>query len=108
MRVYYENLTQYQKVDDTLALLHGPTLFSKLDAHNGFWQILLPETSYPLTMFITSFGRYHFNKLLFGISCALEPFQRKINTILEGLEGMVCPMDNVLILGSNKDEHNTR
>ena len=31
-----------------------------------------------------------------------------MNTILEGLEGMVCLMDDVLIFGSNKDEHNIR
>ena len=96
------------KVDDTLVLLHGATVFSKLDANSGFWQISLSETSYPLTMSITPFGRYHFNKLPFGISYAPELFQRKMNIILEGLDGMVCLMDEVLIFGSNKDEHNTR
>ena len=69
------------KIDDTLALLYGATVFSKLDANSGFWQIPLSETSHPLTMFITPFGRYHFNKLPFGISCAPELFQRKMNTI---------------------------
>ena len=96
------------KVGDTLALLYGVTVFSKLDANSGFWQIPLSETSCPLTMFITPFGRYHFNKHPFGISCAPELFQRRMNTILQGLEGMVCLMDDVLIFGSNKDEHDTR
>ena len=31
-----------------------------------------------------------------------------MNTILEGLEGMVCLMDDVLIFSSKKDEHDTR
>ena len=96
------------KVDDTLALLYGATVFNKLDANSGFCLIPLSETSCSLTTFITPFGRYHFNKLPFGISCAPELFQRRINTILEGLEGMVCPLDDVLIFGSNKDEHDTR
>ena len=90
------------KVDDTLALLHGATVFSKLDANSGFWQIPLSETSCPFTMFITPFGRYHLNKLPFGISCVPELFQRRMNTILEGLEGMVCLMDDVLIFGSKQ------
>ena len=53
------------KVDDTLALLYGATLFNKFDANSGFWQIPLSETSCPLTTFITPFGRFHFNKLPF-------------------------------------------
>ena len=39
------------RVDETLAQLAGATLFSKLDANNGFWQIPLAETSRPLTTF---------------------------------------------------------
>lgn len=63
------------KVDDTLALLAGATIFSKLDANSGFWQIPLAPESRPLTTFITPFGRYQFNKLPFEISCAPELFQ---------------------------------
>ena len=96
------------KVDDTLALLTGATIFSKLYANSGFWQIPLSEESRPLTTFITPFGRYHFNKLPFGISCAPELFQRRMNQILEGLEGVVCLMDDVLIFGTNKAEHDIR
>ena len=60
------------KVDDTLAQLAGATVFSKIDANSGFWQIPLSKESRPLTTFITPYGRYLFNKLPFGISCALE------------------------------------
>ena len=66
------------KVDETLAQLTGATLFSKLDANSGFWKIPLAETSRPLTTFITPFGRYHFNKLPFGITSAPEHFQRRM------------------------------
>ena len=63
------------KVDVTLAQLAGATVFSKLDANCGFWQIPLEESSQHLTTFITPFGRYCFNKLPFGISSAPEHFQ---------------------------------
>lgn len=92
------------RVDDT-ALLTGATCFSKLDANSGFWQIPLSEESCLLTTFITPFGRYHFNKLPFGISCAPELFQYRMNKILEGLEGFVCLIDDVLIFGSSREEH---
>ena len=62
-------------VDKTLGQLLGATLFSKLDANCGFWQIPLDEQLKHLTMFITPFGRFWFNKLTFGISSAPEWFQ---------------------------------
>ena len=95
------------KVDETLAQLAGATVFSKLDANSGFWQIPLDEESRLLTTFITSFGRYCFNKLPFGISSAPELFQRRMSTILEGLDGVLCQPDDVLIFGANKEEHDS-
>ena len=96
------------KVDETLALLSGAVYFSKLDANSGFWQIPLSESSRPLTTFITPFGRYKFNKLPFGVSSAPELFQQRMSRILERLEGVVVLMDDVLVLGSTKEEHDTR
>ena len=65
-------------------------LFSKLDANSGFWQIPLAEESRSLTTFVTPFGRYHFNKLPFGISSAPELFQKRMSKVSEGLDGVVC------------------
>ena len=96
------------KVDETLAQLTGASLFTKLDANSGFWQIPLAKESRLLTTFITPSGRYCFNKLLFGISSAPELFQKRMSKILAGLDGMVCQMDDVLIFGANQVEHDTR
>ena len=83
-------------------------MFSKLDANSGFWQIPLAQESRPLMTFITPFGRYWFNKLPFGISSAPELFQRRINRILEGLDGALCLMDDILVFGSSPEEHDSR
>ena len=96
------------KVDETLAQVAGAKMFSKLDANSGFWQIPLAKQSRPLTTFITPFGRYCFNKLPFGISSAPELFQRRMNLILEGLEGTLCYMDDVLVYGATRAEHDAR
>ena len=87
------------KVDDTLVQLTGASVFSKLDANSGFWQIPLSHNSRLLTTFITPFGRFGFNKLPFGISSAPEHFQHRMNNILAEMEGVLCHMDNVLIFG---------
>ena len=83
-------------------------VFSKLDANYGFWQIPLATESRLLTTFITPFGHHCFNKLPFGISSAPELFQKWMEELLEGLEGVVCLMDNVLIFGWDRQEHDAR
>lgn len=94
-------------VDHVLAQLSGATVFSKLDTISGFWQIRLAEKSRKLTTFITPVGRYCFNRLPFGITSAPEHFQRKMSQILEGLKGVVCMMDDILIYGSTQAEHDS-
>ena len=93
-------------VEEILAQLGDAKVFTKLDATSGFWQIKLANESALLTTFITPFGRYCFKRLPFGISSAPEVFQRKMSEILNGLEGVVCLMDDVLVFGRNYEEHN--
>ena len=96
------------KVDETLAQLSGATVFTCLDANSGFWQIPLSTDSQLLTTFITPFGRYCFNKLPFRISSAPKHFQMRMSRILGGLAGVVCQMDDVLIFGRNREDHDVR
>uniref|UniRef100_A0A3B5QZY7 Gypsy retrotransposon integrase-like protein 1 n=1 Tax=Xiphophorus maculatus TaxID=8083 RepID=A0A3B5QZY7_XIPMA len=95
-------------VEHTLGQLAGAKVFSKLDANAGFWQIPLSRKSSLLTTFITPFGRYCYNRLCFGISSAPEHFQKRMTRILEGLDGVLCQMDDVLIWGTTQQEHDER
>ena len=92
-------------VDQTLAQLAGAKIFSKIDANSGFWQVPLAPESALLTTFITPFGRYCFQRLPFGISSAPEHFQRRMQEILEGVQGVVCQMDDILVHGQSQQEH---
>ena len=86
---------QLPTTEETLAKLSGSTVFTSLDAASGFWQIPLHEDSSLLTTFITPFGRYRFKRLPSGINIAAEIFQRKMNELLEGLEGVAVYVDDV-------------
>ena len=95
-------------VEQNLAQLKEGKIFSKLDADSGFWQLPLDEPSRLLTTFITPYWRYCFNRLPFGISSAPEIFQRTMSEILDGLEGTICHMDDILIFGTTAKEHDER
>ena len=91
-------------VDQSLGMLAGAKVFSKLDANMGF----SAEESVMYTTFITPFGRFHFNRLSFGINSAPEHFQCMMAEVIEGLEGVVCHIDDLLVWGRDQDEHDTR
>ena len=95
-------------VEQTLAQIAGAQVFTKLDANSGFWQIPLSADSSLLTLFLTPFGRYCFNHLPFGITSAPEHFQWRMSALLDGLEGVVCMIDDVLVYGMDQDKHDDR
>ncbi|CAI5695044.1 unnamed protein product [Oreochromis niloticus] len=95
-------------LDDITPKLAGAKVFSTLDASSGFWQIPLDPSCQKLTTFITSMGRFCFRRLPFGITSAPEIFQRLMSTLLKGLEGTVVVMDDILVFGANKEEHDQR
>ena len=95
-------------IGQMLASLTGATIFSKLDCNSGFHQVPLDTESALLTTFTTPFGRYCYTRLPFGISSASEHFQKRMSRILEGLEGVMCLIDDILVHGKDKQEHDTR
>ena len=79
--------------------LHGAKVFSLLDAKNGFWHVNLDEESSYLTTFQKPFGRYRWCRMLFGISSALEVFQRRIRELIEGLSCTEVVADDFIVAG---------
>ena len=64
-------------VDQTLAMLSGAAVFSKLDCYSGLFQIPLTSNCTHLTTFITLVGRFCFKRLPFGVTSASEVYQKK-------------------------------
>lgn len=46
-----------------------------------------------------------YTRLMFGINCAPEMFQRIMEQIMAGLLGWICYLDDILIFGKTKEEH---
>lgn len=53
-------------------------------------------------------SRFCFKRLPFGITSAPEIFQQLMSTVLKGLDGTVFMMDDILVYGPNKEEHDCR
>ena len=95
-------------VEQTLAQIGTAKYFTKFDANSGYWQVELHPNSRKLTMFITPFGRFYFNRLPFGITSTPEHFQRRMTEILGDISGVMCLVDDILVTGKTQDEHNSR
>ena len=74
-------------LDDITPRLHGSTLFSKLDAKQGYWNVKLDEESTLLTTFNTHKGRYKFLHMPFGLKMSQDVFQKKIDQTYEKCKG---------------------
>jgi hypothetical protein len=103
-REHYPLLT----VEEVVSRMPKAKYFSELDANQGFWQIKLDEESSKLCTFNTPIGRYRFLRLPFGISSASEVFQRSVAQMIEGLEGVVNIIDDLLVWGDTIEEHDQR
>jgi hypothetical protein len=65
---------------------------------------LSPESSY-LTTFNSPFGRYRFLRVPFGLISAQDEFQRKVDETFEGIPYTVGLIDDILVAGRTKEEH---
>lgn len=91
--------------DELSSKLAGVKIMSKLDAASGFFQIPLDENARNYTTFLTPFGRYRFKRLPMGVNTAPEIYQRKMCELLEGIDGVLVYMDDVIVFGNSEQSH---
>ena len=92
-------------IEDVLPELSKARVFTKLDAHNGYWHVILDKELAKLTTFDTPFGRYYRRRLPFRLGVSSEIFQKRIHQALDGLPGLLDVHDVTDIYGvGNTDE----
>lgn len=96
------------KVEELFSNLHGGEEFSKLDLSSAYLQLPLSEESQPLTCVNTHKGLFQYTRLIYGLSCAPALFQKTIDSIVTGIEGVLVFQDDILVTGANKNEHMAR
>lgn len=84
--------------------LYGAHYFSKLDLRNAFHHLELSKESRDLTTFLTEDGMYRFTRLMFGVNCAPEIFQREMMRILKDIDNVIVYIDDILIFAKTLEE----
>ena len=98
-------------LEDTLHELAQSRVFTKADLaqlHVGYWHVVLDDESSKLTTFNTCYGRYRWLRLPFGTCVSSEIFQKRLLQALQGLDGVICIADDIIVHGKDTDEHDKR
>ena len=84
-------------------LANGKT-YSKLDLSQAYQQMVLDEESAECLTINTHLGLYQYTRLPFGVASAPAMLQRAMDMILQGIEGVICYIDDILVTGSTDEE----
>ena len=86
-----------------LPKLNGAKFFTILDARSGYWNIKLDEESSYHTTFNTPYGRHRFLRLPFGLNCAQDVFQKKVDETFSDIPGVTGISDDIIVVGFEAD-----
>lgn len=78
--------------------------FTKLDLTSAFYHIVIAENSRDITTFMTEDGMYRYKRLVFGVNCAPEIFQRTMEWVFSGIPGVINFIDDILIYGETLEQ----
>lgn len=94
-------------INDLFDKLGKSAYFSTLDLASGYHQLEIKEHDRQKTAFSTQHGHFEFLRMPFGLKTAPATFQRAMDNVLRGLQGIHCMvyLDDVIIFSSSLDEH---
>ena len=95
-------------LEDVLPQFKNARLFSVVDLKAGYWHVNLAEKSSLLTCMNTLFGHYKWLRLLFSLKVSSEIFQKQLHRALQGVDGVVCVADDIVVIGCGSDDVEAR
>ncbi|CAA9997997.1 unnamed protein product [Nesidiocoris tenuis] len=92
-------------LDEVRAQISGGEQFSVVDLKDAYLQMEVAEDSKKYLVISTHKGFYQYKRMPFGISSAPAKFQKTMDLILRGIDGVICYLDDIIITGKNREEH---
>lgn len=95
-------------IETYLNQLRDSSVFSKIDISSAYHHVELDPESRDITTFMTPLGLMRYKRLMFGVNCAPEIFQRIMEEMLAGCPGVVVFIDDIGVTGKDVEEHDQR
>ena len=93
------------RIEDIIDKVGHATFITTLDLMKGYYGIALAEEAKEISAFVTPFGLYEFNVLAFGFRNAPATFQRMVNDVVRGIEGIEVYIDDIVIFTDTWKDH---
>ncbi len=90
---------------EILESFDGCIIFTALDLFSGYWQIQLAEDLKDITTFTCKYGTFRFEVMPFGLTNAPRTFQRFMQHVLRGIDGVRVYIDDIVIFSKTIEEH---
>ena len=84
-------------LNEHLHKLQNAKCFTVIDVKDEFLCILLDKNSSKMSTMHTTYGRYRWRRLPFGINGAPEEFQMQLMNTIKELNGIAPIADNLLV-----------
>jgi hypothetical protein len=105
--VTIKNKYSLPRIDIFFDQLAGAKVFSKVDLHSGYHQIMIHKEDVPKTAFSTRYGLYEYLVMSFRLTNAPAHFMYLMNSVfMSKLDKFVMVfIDDILIYSKSEDEH---
>lgn len=92
-------------MEHIFSLLNGGESFTKIDLSNAYNQICVNEESAMKLAWSTHRGIFKLNRLPYGITPASAIFEREMEKLLQGCNGVANFLDDIIITGKTREDH---
>lgn len=109
----YRRLNQLTRPDryplplllDFSKYLSNCAIFSKIDLVKSYHQIAVRAEDVCKTAVSTPFGSFEYLRMPFGLRNAAQTFQRVVDVVTRGLDGIFAYVDDILVASANAADH---
>ena len=106
-KVTIKNKYPLSRVDDLFDQLREALVYSKIDLHTNYHQLIVREVDIPKTAFRTRYGHFEFIMMTFGLTNAPTAFMDLMHRVFQPYLDcfVVVFVDDILIYFKSEEEH---